>query len=196
VAFEGLVYPEFSRETHITTEIPPTFARVEAGVDWGYMNPGVINVYGITSDGRLYLIHEEYARQRTIDEWADVAQQLRDIYDIRVFHCDPAEPGHIRKFEEKGCRALAANNAVTAGIQAVKRRLAIRADGKPGLMYYPGAVWSAAENEQYQWAKKGEQLLDMPLKTNDHTRDAERYLVLALDQPEKRRLEVRTDRYA
>jgi phage terminase large subunit len=59
-------------------------------------------------------------------------------------------------------------------------------------MYYRGAVYNIAENAQYQWAKRGENLLDEPMKANDHTRDAERYAVMAIDgvfQPPK--VEVR-----
>src|SRR5207249_973489 len=116
-----------------------------------YVNPGVINVYGITSDGRMYQVHEEYARQRGIDEWANVALQLRNIYQIDQFVCDPSEPDYLRKFNEKGCKAISANNTVSTGIQAVKRRLALRADGKPGLLYYSAAVHNFTEKEQYQW---------------------------------------------
>ncbi len=181
VAFEGLIYPEFRRDLHVTSDIPQYFSKTFAGVDWGFVNPGVINVYGLTGDGRMYLVHEEYKRRRGIDEWADVALQLRNIWHIQDFYCDPSEPDYIRKFQEKGCNTWAADNTVSTGIQAVKRRFAIRADGKPGLMYYPGAVYSTAENEQYQWAKKGDISLDQPVKANDHTRDAERYAVMAVD---------------
>lgn len=183
VSFEGLIYPEFSRERHVVRSdaIPASFARVWAGVDWGYVHPGVINVYGINADGRLYQIHEEYATKRGIDEWADVALQLRNIYHIGDFVCDPSEPDYINKFIAKGCRALPANNTVSTGIQAVKRRLANRADGLPGLLYYPGAVHNFTEKEQYQWAKNRETLLDAPLKTNDHAQDAERYAVMHVD---------------
>lgn len=181
VSFEGLIYPEFSRARHVTNDIPAGFARCIAGMDWGYVHPGVINVYGITSDGRVYQIHEEYTRQRGIDEWADVARQLRDIHQISEFVCDPSEPDYIRRFNEKGCKAVAANNTVSTGIQAVKRRLALRADGKPGLMYYPGAIHNFIEKEQYQWAKRKDIALDEPQKANDHTQDAERYAIMAID---------------
>jgi len=181
VSFEGLVYPEFSEDTHVTADIPTVFKRVIAGVDWGFVHPGVVKVYGITADERLYLIHEEYARQRGIDTWADVALQLRNIWRIQEFYADPSEPDYIRKFNEKGCKTFGANNTVSTGIQAVKRRLAVGADGRPRLMYYRGAVNSIAEMGQYQWAKRGENLLDEPLKANDHCCDAERYAVMAID---------------
>ncbi len=181
VSFEGLVYPEFSEDSHVTADIPAVFKRVIAGVDWGFVHPGVIKVYGITADGALYLVHEEYARQRGIDTWADVSLQLRNIWRIEQFYADPSEPDYIRKFNEKGCKTVGANNTVSTGIQAVKRRLAVGKDGRPRLMYYRGAVNSIAEMGQYQWARRGESLLDEPLKANDHCCDAERYAVMAVD---------------
>lgn len=181
VSFEGLIYPEFDRNRHVTSDVPQYFVRVFAGVDWGYVHPGVINVYGVNGDGRAYEIHEEYATQRGIDDWVNVAKQLRDIYHIEQFYADPSEPDYIGKFNQAGCKTVAANNTVSTGIQVVKRRLATRADGAPGLLYYAGAVHNFIEKEQYQWAKHRETVLDQPLKTNDHTQDAERYAMMALD---------------
>jgi PBSX family phage terminase large subunit len=183
VSFEGLVYPEFSYSKHVTDDMPSHFSQVIAGVDWGFVNPGVIKVYGITSDDRMNCIHEEYAKQRGIDEWATVALQLRDIFRIERFECDPSEPDYIAKFNAKGCRAVAANNTVSTGIQAVKRRLAVRADGKPGIQYYPDAKHTFSEFEQYQWARRKDISLDEPQKANDHTMDAERYAVISVERP-------------
>ncbi len=198
VSFEGLIYPEFSRERHVAqpAEIPVAFHRVIAGVDWGYVHPGVINVYGVTSDGRIYQLYEEYAVKRGIDEWADVALQMRDIYHIDRFVCDPSEPDYIKRFEAKGCKAYAANNTVSTGIQAVKRRLAMRTDDKPGLLYYVGAVHNFAEKEQYQWARNRDLTLDQPLKTNDHTQDAERYAIMDIDFQARRNSDVNIRYYA
>lgn len=190
VAFEGLVYPEFSRDTHIATDIPQAFVRVLAGVDWGFTNPGVINVFGVTGDGLLYHVHEEYARQRGIDEWADVARQLRDLWRIEVFYCDPSEPDYIAKIEERGCRAAPANNTISTGIQAVKRRLTTRR-----LLHYRGAVHTFAEYESYEWARRGEVALDQPQKANDHSLDAVRYACMGLEE-RSRVIEVRVNRWA
>lgn len=198
VSFQGLIYPEFDRDKHVAPpdDIPRHFVRVIAGVDWGYVHPGVINVYGVTADGRIYQIHEEYATKRGIDEWADVALQLRDIYHIERFVCDPSEPDYIKRFEAKGCKAYAANNTVSTGIQAVKRRLAVRYDDLPGLMYYNGAVHNFAEKEQYQWARNRDAQLDQPLKANDHTQDAERYAIMDIDHVAVRKIEATVRAYA
>lgn len=191
VAFEGLVYPEFSRDVHGNADVKAEYPRVVAGVDWGFTNPGVINVFGLDADGLMVHVHEEYQRQRGIDEWADIARQLRDLWNIKTFYCDPSEPDYIRKFSERGCRAVEANNTVSTGIQAVKRRLTTRR-----LLHYRGAVNTFAEYESYQWAKRGDATLDAPQKANDHSLDTVRYAVMGVDMAERRVINAEVRRWA
>jgi phage terminase large subunit len=180
VGYEGLVYPEFNYERHVVQRVPAQFAQVIAGVDWGFTNPGVIQVLGITGDSDAYLIHEEYARNRGIDDWANIAVQLRDMFKIEAFYCDPSEPDYIRKFNDLGARAYNANNTVSTGIQNVKRRLA---GGK--LKLYSGAAYTRKELESYEWLKNGDTMIDKPKKANDHTMDALRYAVMQIDNGRK-----------
>lgn len=182
VAFEGLIYSEFDRDTHMSTaKHPDKWHMVVAGVDWGYANPGVIVVYGVDSDGRMWGLHEEYQRRRRIEEWASVAQQLQQQYGIETFFCDPAEPDFIAQFQQAYCNAVAANNEVLTGIQAVKNRLVVQKDGLPRFILSPDFVWTAAEFEQYQWAEHRDGLHDKPKKAGDHSMDATRYATMGVD---------------
>lgn len=182
VAFEGLIYSEFDRETHmLTVKRPEQYAMVVAGVDWGYANPGVIVVYGVDTDGRMWGLHEEYQRRRRIEEWAQVAQQLQQQHGIETFFCDPSEPDFIAQFQQAFCNAVAANNEVLTGIQAVKNRLVRQKDGLPRLILSPDFVWTAAEFEQYQWMEHRDGLRDQPKKAGDHAMDATRYVVMGVD---------------
>lgn len=186
VAFEGLIYAEFDRMKHVTTAKPDLFKTVVAGVDWGWTNPGVITVFGVDGDGRMWGLHEEYQRQRRIEEWANVALELRNIYGIKQFFCDPSEPKYIQAFQEKGCKAEAANNEVNAGIQRVKNRLVVRADGKPRLIFQPSFAWTFSEFEQYQWRPvKTGGFADEPMKANDHCMDSIKYAVAGVDDGPK-----------
>lgn len=198
VAFEGLIYPEFERSLHVSTVRPKDFVDVVAGVDWGFTNPGVITVFGIDSDQRMWGLHEEYRRQRRIEEWANMALELRNTYGIRRFFCDPSEPDFIKAFVEKGCRAEAANNEVNAGIQKVKNRLVRRPDGKPRITFAPGYAWTFSEFDQYQWkpAAKSDSFRDEPMKANDHALDALRYAVMGVDADTRKPLTVGASRYA
>lgn len=186
VAFEGLIYPEFDTTTHKIMMMPPRerITRVAAGVDWGYTNPGVILVGGMDSDGRLYLLHEEYQRKRLIEDWVSVAGQLRETWGVDTFFCDPAEPTYIDKFVDAGLYAVKADNTVNAGIQAVKSRLVMRQDGAPRLSVAASCANTLVEFEQYQWAEGRDGLRDQPMKANDHAMDALRYLTMGMNMPD------------
>src|SRR5690606_36528400 len=122
---------------------------------------------------RLWIIHEEYARQRRIEDWIEYAKGLRDAYGIQVFRCDPSEPDYIQAFNDAGLNAVQADNSVAPGIQAVRQRLIVRGDNLPRLFIHSSAANLMIEFEQYQWMKhRAEQFFrDMPLKANDHAMD-------------------------
>ncbi len=182
VAFEGLIYPFFDRDTHISTSKRPTqFVMVVAGVDWGMVNPGVIVVYGVDSDGRMWGLHEEYVRRRRVEEWAKVAHQLEQQYHIEFFFCDPAEPDNIAEFNKLDIHAVPAENEVWLGIQSVHNRLVVQPDGLPRIILPPDFVNTATEFEQYQWMEHKDGLHDKPKKVNDHAMDATRYASVGVD---------------
>lgn len=178
VAFEGLVYEEFAREVHVWGGELPRFERVIAGVDWGYTNPAVVVVLGEDSDGRLFVVDEYYRRQERLAMHVAAAKAMGERWGVEAFFCDPSEPEHIAEMQAAGLPALAANNAVLAGIQAVKARLAVRDDGRPRLYVTPQCPNLIAEFEAYAWLKRGDKTLDVPAKEFDHAMDALRYAVV------------------
>ena len=182
VAFEGLVYEEFDRAVHIA-EPPEEFVEVVAGVDWGYTNPAVILVVGLDGDGRASVVSEYYQRRQRIGEIVEAARALAGQWDIVTFYCDPSEPANIAEMQEAGLNAVAANNAVSEGIQRVKARLAVADDGRPRLTASSQCVYLASEFESYCWKRlRGLGVLkDEPEKANDHVMDALRYVILAVD---------------
>lgn len=197
VAFEGLIYAEFDRTRHVSRTRPERFARVIAGVDWGYANPGVIVVIGVDGDGRIYVLAEAYERRRRVEEWVNVAAQMRETWGITQFVCDPSEPDYIRAFREKGLKAEAADNSVLPGIQAVQDTLARGGDGRPRLTVSPDCANLLSEIEQYQWAENRHGVRDAPVKANDHAMDALRYAIMAASaKPMNLRTTVKADRYA
>ena len=197
VAFEGLIYPEFSRDIHVTSEAAGQYAYYVAGVDWGYANPGVILVFGMDGDGRMTLVREEYQRQRRIEEWARLAKDLDNTFRIRTFFCDPSEPEFIKAFTAQLLEAQPADNEVLPGIQVVKNRLVIQGDGRPRLRLGSDAVQTAVEFEQYAWMENRDGVRDAPKKTADHALDALRYACMGIDkEPRVKKLTVTGRRYA
>lgn len=182
VAFEGLIYPDFQREIHVTKRLPQEYVYTIGGVDWGYANPGAILVAGVDGDGRIFVFEEAYQRQRRVEEWAVLAEQFTRTYHVDAFYCDSAEPDFIAAFRDIGVPALEAYKEVLAGIQVVKNRLAVQGDGKPRLSVAPTCVNTLAEFEQYQWMEHRDGIRDQPKKVNDHAMDALRYLVMGVEQ--------------
>lgn len=181
LANQGTIYTEFNRDLHTSKARPnATWDYVVAGVDFGFNNPSVIEVVGVNGDGYKRVLHEDYARQRTDDDLARTAAQLRDEFNIDTFFCDPSDPPAIRKLQEAGCHAVAANNEVLAGINEVKRNLR-RFHGKPALTISPECAYTISEMEQYEWLMdKGGGKRDKPRKSFDHAMDALRYALMGL----------------
>jgi len=184
IAHEGLIYQLFDRDRHTRVVMPVSFKRVIAGVDWGFAHPGVILVVGIDYDGRAYVLYEAYQRQRRIEEWASLAKDLRNTWNIETFYCDPSKPDYIKEFNKQaGVKALGADNTVETGIQKIQNRLVIQADNQPRLMVSREAANTIIEFEQYQWASNTSGIRDVPMKVNDHAMDALRYAIMGEDKP-------------
>jgi hypothetical protein len=174
-----------------------TAKRVVAGVDWGYTNPGVIQVWAVDGDGRMVLLREVYRTGQTIDWWVQQAQALRREFGIETFACDPSEPAFIAAFNRAGLRAVRAINAIAPGIQAVQQRLKPAGDGRPRLFALrdcnPAPDPALVENKKprgvadeirgYVWAKgaDGKPSKEQPAPGDDHALDALRYAVMHVD---------------
>lgn len=196
VAYEGLIYSDFDRERHVYGGDHPASQRVIAGVDWGFANPGVILVCGVDGDGRMSIMAEAYERRRRVEEWVEVAKQLRDQWGVSAFYCDPSGPDNIKLFQQAGLKAEPANNTVMTGINYVKNRLAMQLDGRVRLRVHRECGHLIDEFEQYQWAQNRHGVKDEPVKANDHALDALRYAVMAVDNVNKANVTVRTVSYA
>ncbi len=177
--------------------------RIVAGVDWGFVHPGALEVFAIDGDGRMLRIWEVYYSQKTIDWWVERAQEIHVFYRVEAFVCDPSEPAYITAFQRAGLPAMAGYNGVAPGIQAVAQRLVVQADGRPRLMFlrdqsygpdpelrakklpmgFEDEVLSYVWDTRPNW-KKGEERKkgEDPLKESDHSADAVRYACCYIDQ--------------
>ena len=195
-AAEGSVYDTFDRAVHIVDEVPP-IDRYIAGVDWGFTNPGVIQVWGVDGDKRMYRVREVYRTQKTIDWWIAEAKKLKTDFSIENFICDPSEPGYIKQFRDAGLPTIEAINDISPGIDAVQQRLRIPDDKRPRLVFLRGGLIDRDEElaaihkptcaeeeiEAYVWPKgvDGKALKEVPVDDNNHAMDAMRYAVAYLD---------------
>lgn len=171
---------------------------VYCSVDWGFTNPGVMQVWIADNDGRLYLIHEIYQTQKLIGWWVERAVEINEHFNPSVFVCDPAEPSYIQEFLNAGLYARPADNKVLIGVQKVQERLKKAADGKPrffivsdalvevdqGLKdeYKPTCTEQEFPGYVYPQKKDGRNADENPVKVDDHGMDCVRYLVMEVDK--------------
>lgn len=167
VAFEGLVYAQFSRDRHIG-EIESSGAACIAGLDFGFTNPTAIVV--VEQAGEEYRVLDEFYRRRlTTDDLASVCREFLERYHVQEFVCDPSDPAAIEALRRAGIPARPARmRSVMEGIRNIQTLL-----DQGRLLVSPQCANLAAEFESYCWQESK----DMPVKANDHALDALRYAI-------------------
>lgn len=197
-AAEGSVYDTFDRATHIVDSFESGFTGYVAGVDWGFTNPGVVQVWGVDGDKRMARVWEQYRTKKTIDWWIAQALAVKEKFSGVVFVCDPSEPGYIQQFRSAGLNVVPAFNDISLGIDNVQQRLRVEKDQRrPRLVFIRGALverddelakihrptCAEEEIEAYIWPKgaDGKALKEVPVDDNNHAMDAMRYAAAYVD---------------
>jgi hypothetical protein len=178
---------------------PSVVKQVFGSIDWGFTNPGVLQVWAMDGDGRLYRVYEIYQSQRTIDWWITRAKEVQAHFKVEAFVADPSEPAYIQQFHEAGIPIIPAINDVGPGIQTIQQRLRVQPDGRARIYFLRDATDGRdpllAERKKpcsteeeflgYAWNEKGTRKKgEEPVKENDHGLDAARYLCATLDIPQ------------
>lgn len=203
VAAEGVIFEEWNPAVHLVDAypIPAEWRRIWV-VDFGYVNPFVLQCWAVKPDGELVLYREIYRTRRLVEEHA------REILNIvsdsdhpggtwrepkpSMIICDHDAEGRATLERHLGASTRPARKGVSDGLQAVATRLKQRRiefqrgaltsrDGsldhaeKPACTVeeFPGYVWDTGAAGRVK---------EEPLKVNDHGMDATRYLVAELDR--------------
>jgi len=211
---EGIIYEDWSA-SHIITQIPAGDgeARDPFGVpmawpriwsvDFGFVNPFVLQCWAEDGDGRLYLYRELYHTHRTVDVHAKtilniVAPELPDGRRVWLepqpvaVVCDHDAEGRVVLERELGVSTQAAHKSVLEGIDSVQARMKDAGDGKARVYLVANSLVELDEELKesgkpsctveeipgYVW-KSNEK--DEPLKADDHGCDAMRYAVADRD---------------
>ncbi|MFF4751817.1 PBSX family phage terminase large subunit [Streptomyces sp. NPDC001270] len=192
VMAEGAIYEAYDEATHVVDELPE-MRRYWIGMDYGTVNATSVILLGEGADGRLYACAEwrhdsrQAQRQMTDAQYsAAIRAWLADYRPPRAISTaprgvtpvwsfvDPSAASFIRQAYEDGFPNLTrANNDVGDGIRDVASLLAagllrIHRSCTGLLDELPGYVWDEKA------AAQGE---DKPIKVNDHSVDALRYVV-------------------
>jgi len=154
-AAEGVIYEEWNPAVHLIDRkrLPFEWPRLW-GIDFGYTNPFVWQMWAIDPDGRLILEKEIYRSQRIV---ADHAQQILDVISLRKDRpllpdgridkdaitwkyprpwkiiCDHDAEDRATLEREIGLGTTPATKTVSDGLQAMMERLALQSDGKPRM---------------------------------------------------------------
>lgn len=187
VGYEGLVYPDFSTEIHVTENIidpnyDQTIVRVDAGVDWGYRDPTVAVVVGTDKFGRKYIYDELYVTDVDLEVVRPDMARMFSKYNVRNVYCDPSRPDGIvflNKVANRKWEATKAKNEIVTGISAVSQYFKLNTDGKPRMYIHPRCKNLINELQLYRYSTKSKNGVsnEYPLGKHDHCMDGIRYAI-------------------
>jgi PBSX family phage terminase large subunit len=187
---EGAIYDGWDPATHVIAwdQMPPMRRILGVGMDFGTQHATSAVMLGLGYDRKLYLIDELRMDIKDTVVSLSPSQQARRIREwLALPHlpenaglkpewliADPAALAHRRELHEgEGLATVAADNAVTFGIGLISSLLA------RGLMLVSDRCWGVIqEMPGYVWdVKAAEHGEDKPVKENDDSLDAFRYVV-------------------
>lgn len=175
---EGLVYKEFDRSRHVTTDEPQAVTDTILGIDFGYTNPATIVPIQIDADNHYWIQSEYYKTGQTTEQIAEYAK----LYKPTKVYPDPAEPDRVEILRKAGLNCREVSKDIVAGIDAVRElfkqnRIHIHPDCK-NLIH-------ELETYRYPEKKPDKNEEEKPIKENDHALDALRYaLYMTKPKPE------------
>jgi len=197
-AAEGVIYENFDPAIHVIDSfpVPPSWERIWA-VDFGHTNPFVWQDWALDEDRRAYLVREIYMTGRLVE---DHARQILSLGGPRpsAIVCDHDAEDRATLERHLGMGTIAAEKAVTMGIDAVAERLKTAGDGRPRMQFFRDALvekdptmterklptCTIEEIPGYIWAPEppsADRKKETPVKKNDHGCDALRYLTTEID---------------
>jgi phage terminase large subunit len=136
------------------------------GLDFGYTNPTAL-VKVTHHEGSNYVEEILYQSSLTVPELINVLKQ--NIKGKPPIYCDAAEPKTIEEIYKAGFNVIPSDKDVWAGIVGVKSYPLFVRHGSTNLIH---------EIQGYKWKKdKNDNILEEPVKANDHALDAMRYAI-------------------
>lgn len=210
-AFEGQVYSEFKRDTHVVRpfRIPNNWER-HIRVDHGYRNPAAVLFFAISPDGECYVYKELYVREWLIKEIIlgnkkenknGVVELVRPGGQFKTAKIDPSTKArrggtgesdfdeYRRHWPDSLPTLQLAKNDVQVGIDRVKSYLKVDAKTRKPLLYvFDTCVNLLEEITTYRYPELKPQQQgvksedEKPIKVDDHALDALRYMIIDLPQ--------------
>ncbi|CAM2786413.1 MULTISPECIES: PBSX family phage terminase large subunit [Streptomyces] len=181
VVAEGAIYDMWDEDRHVVDELP-SMRRHWVGLDYGTTNPFAALLLGEGVDDRLYVCaewrHDSRATHRSMTD-AQYSTAVRDwLGELGAApewtFIDPSAASFITQLWADGHPGIArAVNDVSDGIRSVA---ALLAAGR--LLVHRSCEGLLDELPGYSWDPKATEVgEDKPLKVDDHSVDALRYVI-------------------
>lgn len=181
---EGLIYDNFSEEENMVDSIPK-INKFWIGIDYGTTNPTHFNLIGFGEDKKFYLIDEwrhsgKSSRSKTDKEYSkDLQNFLRkqrerfNNFAVEWILIDPSAKSFITQLQRDNVNRIAqADNEVLGGIRGISALLEANK-----LLIHKSCEETIDEFYSYRWDEKATERGDeKPIKKNDHSCDALRYI--------------------
>jgi len=164
----GLVFKEFNREKHVSTEKPTSTKEIILGIDFGYTNPAAIIPITVDGDDHYWIGEEWYRTRQTTEQIAEQAL----LYKSNKCYPDPAEPDRIAILRKAGLNCREVSKDIVAGIDHLRELF------KQGRIHiHPRCKNLIWELETYAYPEKrpDQNEPEKPIKENDHLLDSLRY---------------------
>lgn len=211
--FEGQIYTDWDEKVHVIKpfDIPDHWYRFRT-FDFGYRNPSAVLWIAEDEEGRLYIYRELYQSGLLARELGQKVLELSTgdpEYQYNIGDTSGRSAGQVSKDhgenifkqmeEEAGIRIRPADKQdLLGGINRVAMMLkGSMIEGKhvPEIFIFNTCPAIIRELPNYQWEPPPHGAIgnykERPLKANDHTLDALRYLVTS--RPDRRKLPMNPD---
>jgi phage terminase large subunit len=193
---EGVVYDEFDAAVHVVDALPDGWQawRKYRAIDFGFNDPFVCLWFA--DDGEsLWMYREVYMSGRLVEDHARtiVALSGDEQYEFTVADHDREDRETLHRH---GVKTVPAQKDIDAGLDAVRSRIRVRPNGRPGLYVLRSALVerdrrleqsrrptsTRDEFDAYVWATRRDGAVrDMPMDRDNHGMDALRYVVMGVD---------------
>lgn len=207
VHFEGLIFPDFSREKHVVPDLElEARDQIVEGIDPGMAedHPAGFVVARLTADDRVEVVHTHQIWQGTAE---DMSRHIHDTraqlgYRPRWTVIDPSARNKNHQtgrsiqdeYRKHQVFTIPGQNSRLASYNAITERLKGNADGSvpPRLVVFASCDDLVGQVENYRWKKKKraqseDAQAQEPIKINDDLIDPLRYIVMQLPPPAKKR---------
>lgn len=159
----NVIYPNYD-----TVVARDNFDFYSFGADFGYNNPSCFLLLGWYDD-EVYVIDEVYRRELINSQLIDMCDDMLFSHNLLPSHLntgygDKAEPDRIEEFNQRGYPMEGGVKDVNAKITTTKQTR---------IHIHPRCVNTIKEIKGYVYRKdKDGNILDEPIKVNDHAMDA------------------------